>query len=110
MLGSSLSSTDEIFNLLLKKKNVGMTTAESDTKPPRPENKKDVEVIPTYTLLSFNISESQGRNDAAFIVKKATYGPSIATIIAITKNSKLNIIYICLKLAPLELKKVISSF
>ena len=47
MLGSSLSSTDEIFNLLLKKKNVGITTAESDTKPPRPENKKDVEVIPT---------------------------------------------------------------
>ena len=40
-----------------------MTTAESDTKPPRPENKKDVEVIPTYTLLSFNISESHGRND-----------------------------------------------
>ena len=46
-VGSSLWSTDEIFNLLLKKKNVGIITAESDTKPPIAENKNDIEVMPT---------------------------------------------------------------
>ena len=47
MVGSSLSSTEEIFNLLLKKKNVGIITAERDTNPPNVENKNAVNVIPT---------------------------------------------------------------